>query len=117
MPQESKSKWSQYTGEEAGYAALVRLLLSNEGDADGYVVIDEAEIINEPNWKTSYYSQTIVGAKGYHLHDILIRGLPNLATDTYADIRVRVLWGGHHEATMITKTLKIKLEKTKEPAN
>ncbi len=105
-----RNKFPRYSTAEAQNAALVRLLLSNSGDADGYISIEKIEVINLPEWKASYYTQNIVGAKSYCMHEIILRGIPNLPDSKEIQLKVKLSWGGAaSQPESIVKTIAVSL--------
>jgi hypothetical protein len=109
MPQSIRRAFPDYKGSEAKNAALVRLLFSNSGNGDGFITIDEIQAINLPDWKASYYTQNIVGAKAYCIHDIVLRGIPNQEADKDIYLKVKISWGPAREAKTIDANVTIKL--------
>lgn len=69
-------------------------MFSNAGDADGFVLIENVKIVDHPNWKASYYSQDIVGAKSYCIHEVIILRMPALSEEKEIDLEVCLNWGG-----------------------
>jgi hypothetical protein len=94
LPRYIKNKFPKYSGVDAQNAALVRLLFSNAGDADGYISIEKVEVINLPDWKASYYTQNIVGAKSYCIHEIILRSMPDLQANNEVNLKIKLTWGG-----------------------
>ncbi len=77
------------------HAAVVRVLFSNGGDADGFVAIDAAalRVVEHPEWRFSLDTQMIVPAHGFHIHDLVLRNLP-VVPEPDVSVRVQFSWGG-----------------------
>jgi hypothetical protein len=106
-----KNMFPRYSEAEAQNAALVRLLFSNSGDADGYISIEAVNVINLPDWKASYYTQKIIGAKSYCIHEIVLRSIPDLPESKEIHLKVKLNWGGAaSQPESIVRTIGVSLK-------
>src|SRR5207244_11098483 len=92
--------------------ALVRLHFANDGNADAYITIEDVQA-NGPSGPIScsfsFYSQDMVPAKGFCIHDLVVRNLPNDFPDTNGSVRIVFAWGGaNREETRVDENIQVR---------